>query len=150
MFTVFLVIQILLTLALVGLILIQRTDSDGLGGMGGGGGGNGFMTGRGAANLLTRSTAIIATLFMLNSLWLAIMGSHMHSKESIAESLEKDAVVPTVPVADEVEGQAPVSVTPAPTPPTNTAPEAAQPVEQAPAQGVAPTTETEQPAVPVP
>jgi preprotein translocase subunit SecG len=100
MFQVFIVIQILLTLALVGLILVQRNDSDGLGSMGGGGGGgNAFMTGRGAANFMTRSTAIVATLFMLNSLWLAIQASDMGKAPGIIEQLE--TIEPTVPLADE-------------------------------------------------
>lgn len=99
MFTIFIVVQILLTLALVGLILVQRNDSDGLGGMGGGGGGNAFMTGRGAATFMTRSTAIVATLFMLNSLWLAIQASQMSGSSSIIEQMEDSA--PAVPLADE-------------------------------------------------
>lgn len=105
MFTVFIVVQILLTLALVGLILVQRNDSDGLGGLGGGGGGNAFMTGRGAANLMTRGTAILATLFMLNSLWLAIMASY-RGGDSLASQIEQAESVdgtaaPSVPLADE-------------------------------------------------
>jgi preprotein translocase subunit SecG len=70
MSTILLVIHILLAIALVGVILIQRNEG-GLGGLGGGGGS--MMTGRAAANLLTRSTAIIATLFMVNSVLLAIV-----------------------------------------------------------------------------
>lgn len=102
MFTVFLVIQILVTLALVGLILIQRNDSDGLGSMGGGGGGNAFMTGRGQANLLTRSTAILATIFMLNSLWLAIMATNgSKSSRSIADELAQDNGAVSVPLAED-------------------------------------------------
>lgn len=73
MSTILLVIHILLAIALVGVILIQRNEG-GLGGLGGGGGGGGgMMTGRSAANLLTRSTAIIAALFMVNSIALAIV-----------------------------------------------------------------------------
>ena len=71
MSTILLVIHILLAIALVGVILIQRNEG-GMGGLGGGGGG-GMMTGRSAANLLTRSTAIIAALFMVNSVLLAIV-----------------------------------------------------------------------------
>jgi preprotein translocase subunit SecG len=114
MFTVFIVIQILLTLALVGLILVQRNDSDGLGSMGGGGGGNAFMTGRGAANFMTRSTAIVATLFMLNSLWLAIMASNIAGGSSLAEEIGNSAE-PTqtiVPLADEPVATDPKPLTP--------------------------------------
>ena len=59
----------MLAIALVGVILIQRSEGGGLG-IGGGGG---FMTTRGTANLLTRATAILATVFMLLSLTLALM-----------------------------------------------------------------------------
>jgi protein translocase SecG subunit len=62
MITFLLVVHILLALALIGVILVQRSEGGALG-MGGGGGG-GFMTARGSANLLTRTTAIIATLFI--------------------------------------------------------------------------------------
>ena len=53
MYDVLLVIHTLLVLFFIGLVLIQRSDSDGLSGLGGGGG-NQFMTGRGFANLMTR------------------------------------------------------------------------------------------------
>lgn len=100
MFTIFIVIQILLTIALVGLVLVQRSDSDGLGSMGGGGGGNSFMTGRGTANFMTRSTAIVATLFIANSLLLAIMSSNRNS-DSLAERIAEDEGAVSVPLADE-------------------------------------------------
>lgn len=75
MSTILLVIHILLAIALVLVILIQRNEGGmgGLGGGGGGGGGGGMMTSRSAANLLTRATAIIATLFIINSVALAIV-----------------------------------------------------------------------------
>ncbi|MCZ6465789.1 MAG: preprotein translocase subunit SecG, partial [Alphaproteobacteria bacterium] len=60
---VIIVIHLILAIALVGTILLQRSEGGGLG-MGGGGGGGmgGFMTGRATANLLTRATAVIAAL----------------------------------------------------------------------------------------
>src|SRR5688500_9096298 len=100
MFTIFIVIQILLTITLVGLVLVQRSDTDGLGSMGGGGGGNAFMTGRGTANFMTRSTAIVATLFIVNSLFLAIMSSNRGS-DSLAERIAEDEAAVSVPLADE-------------------------------------------------
>ena len=94
MFTVFLVIQIIITLALVGMILVQRSDSDGLSGLSGGGGGgaNSFMTGRAAATFMTRGTAILATIFMVNSLWLAKLSTDSRSAGSLADriALEED------------------------------------------------------------
>ena len=73
MTTVVLVIHLLLAIALVGSILIQRSEGGGLGMGGGGGGMGGFMTGRAAANMLTRVTAVLAACFIATSLTLAIM-----------------------------------------------------------------------------
>ncbi|MFO1171231.1 MAG: preprotein translocase subunit SecG [Hyphomicrobiaceae bacterium] len=71
MTTVLLVIHLMIAATLVGVVLIQRSEGGALG-IGGGGGG-GFMTGRGKANLLTRTTAILATGFFLTSLLLSIL-----------------------------------------------------------------------------
>ena len=95
-FTVLLVAHTILVVFLIGMILIQRTDSDGLSGLSGGGG-NQFLTGRGAANLLTRTTSILATLFMATSLGLAMMGSHMgrHSiVDTVPEVAPANAIAP--------------------------------------------------------
>lgn len=89
MYTILLVAHTLLVLFLIGMILIQRSDSDGLSGLGGGGG-NQFMTGRGAANLMTRTTAILAGAFMATSVLLAVMANHMNSH----------SIIDTVPVED--------------------------------------------------
>lgn len=136
MYTVFLVLQIIVTLALVGLILVQRNDSDGLGSMGGGGGGNAFMTGRGHANLLTRSTAILATIFMINSLWLAIMASSGNDSSSLVDELaEDDAATVSVPLADEDEpAEAPMDADTllAPEMPVTSTPEAQEEAPAAP------------------
>lgn len=84
MYTVLLVIHSIIVLFLIVMVLIQRTDSDGMSGLSGGGG-NQFMTGRSAANLLTRTTSILATLFMLSSLILAVMVSRMTSHSIVDE-----------------------------------------------------------------
>jgi len=89
-YTVLLVIHTIIVLFLIMMVLIQRTDSDGMGGLGGGGG-NQFLTGRSQANLLTRTTAILAVSFMVTSLWLAILASDI-TKRSIIDS--------TVPLED--------------------------------------------------
>ena len=73
--TILLVIHLIIALALIGLILIQRSEGGALGiGGGGGGGMSGFMTGRATANLLTRATAILAAGFFMTSMaltWVA-------------------------------------------------------------------------------
>ena len=73
MATVLLVIELFVTLALIGIVLIQRSEGGGLG-IGGSQGMGSFMSGRGTANLLTRTTAILAAIFMALALALALMG----------------------------------------------------------------------------
>ena len=72
MTTVLLIIHLFVTLALIGVVLIQRSEGGGLG-IGSSQGMGAFMSGRGTANLLTRTTAILATVFMVLSLTLALM-----------------------------------------------------------------------------
>ncbi len=72
MTTVLLVIHLFVTLALIGVVLIQRSEGGGLG-IGTAQGMGSFMSGRGTANLLTRTTAILATLFFGLSLALALL-----------------------------------------------------------------------------
>src|SRR5579864_5915323 len=72
MTAVLLIIHLFVTLALIGVVLIQRSEGGGLG-IGSSQGMGAFMSGRGTANLLTRTTAILATLFMALSLTLALM-----------------------------------------------------------------------------
>lgn len=70
--TVIIVVHLLIVLALVGVVLIQRSEGGGLGI----GGGSGFMSARGAANALTRTTAILALGFFITSLTLGIMARY--------------------------------------------------------------------------
>ncbi len=72
MTTVLLVIHLFVTLALIGVVLLQRSEGGGLG-IGSSGGMGNFMGGRGTANLLTRSTAILGTMFFILALALAIL-----------------------------------------------------------------------------
>ncbi len=80
--TVLLVIHLLITVAMIGVILIQRSE----GGMGlGGGTMGGLMTTRGSANLLTHTTAILAACFLATSLALAILASHQNRPSVILD-----------------------------------------------------------------
>ena len=72
MTTVLLVIHLIVTLALIGVVLLQRSEGGGLG-IGSSGGMGSFMGGRGTANLLTRSTAILGAAFFVLALALAIL-----------------------------------------------------------------------------
>ena len=85
--TTLIVIQLILALSLVILILLQGSDNEGLG-FGGGGTLGGMMSVRGSANLLSRLTAIIASLFMIMSVVLAISASS-GSKKNVLKSLPK-------------------------------------------------------------
>ncbi|RYY06525.1 MAG: preprotein translocase subunit SecG [Alphaproteobacteria bacterium] len=72
MSTVLLLIHLFVTLALIGVVLIQRSEGGGLG-IGTSQSMGGFMSGRGTTNLLTRTTAILGTAFFLLSLTLALL-----------------------------------------------------------------------------
>lgn len=80
--TIILVIHLILALALVATVLLQRSEG---GGLGMGGGGMGLMTVRGTANLLTRTTAILAAGFMATSIILAIMAGNTGERRSILD-----------------------------------------------------------------
>ena len=67
--TVLIVVHLLIVIALVGVVLLQRSEGGALG-IGGGGG---FMTGRGQANALSRATAILGALFFATSLVMSII-----------------------------------------------------------------------------
>ena len=95
------VIHLLLAIAMILLVLVQQSDG-GLGGIGGGssgGGMGGFMTSRATSNLLTRSTAVLATCFFVTSLSLAIIADQRREKGSILDSKEPAANQKQVPVA---------------------------------------------------
>jgi preprotein translocase subunit SecG len=83
--TFLLVVHALIALALVAVILLQRSEGGGLG-IGGGTGG-GLMTARGAANLLTRSTTVLASLFIVSSIVLAILAAGTNKPKAIDTSL---------------------------------------------------------------
>ena len=70
--TVIIVIHLMIVIALVGVVLLQRSEGGGLGI----GGGSGFMTARGAANALTRSTGILAAAFFSTSLILSVIARY--------------------------------------------------------------------------
>lgn len=83
MATVLIVAYLLIVLAMIVVILLQRSEGGGLG-MGGGGGG-GLISARGSANLLTRTTAILGTLFMVTAIALTIVSQIDRSSTSILE-----------------------------------------------------------------
>jgi preprotein translocase subunit SecG len=97
MTTVILVIHLILAIAMVGTILLQRSEGGGLGiGGGSGGGMGGFLSGRSTANLLTRATAILAAGFFATSLILAVFAGHKKPASSI---LDQSAPAQSQPAA---------------------------------------------------
>jgi preprotein translocase subunit SecG len=101
MTTIVLIIHLLIALALVGVILLQRSEGGALG-IGGGGMG-GLMTGRASANLLTRATAVLAVGFITTSMLLAVLAAHRTAPSSIL-----DQPAPTAP-AEPAEPAAPAA-----------------------------------------
>ena len=83
--TIVIIVHLIIVLALIGVVLLQRSEGGGMGLGGGGGGVSGFMTGRGQANALTRATAILAALFFVTSLGLTIMASYGRAPRSILD-----------------------------------------------------------------
>ncbi|MEX2450289.1 MAG: preprotein translocase subunit SecG [Rhodospirillales bacterium] len=98
MTTVILVLHLILAIAMVGTILLQRSEGGGLGiGGGGGGGMGGFLSGRSTANLLTRTTAILAMCFFVTSLVLAILAGDRKPASSILDQSPPAASQPAAP-----------------------------------------------------
>ena len=83
MITVVIVIHLMIALALIGVILVQKSECGALGM--GGGGMSGFMSGRSTANLLTRTTAILAACFFATSIGLALMAGAQRAPHSLID-----------------------------------------------------------------
>ena len=101
--TSLIVLQLILAIILVALVLFQGSDNEGLG-LGGGGGMGGMMSARGSANLLSRLTAITATLFMIMSVVLTItasVGSDKNILQSLPNITSEEKVVSEDPVIPE-------------------------------------------------
>ncbi|MFC4295482.1 preprotein translocase subunit SecG [Novosphingobium tardum] len=112
------VLQALIAAALVGVILVQRSEG---GGLGVGGSPSGLMSARGAANFLTRATTILATLFVALSIVLAAVAVGATSGRSIDTSLKRTEPAPGAPAgdplnADPLGGAAGGAPAPAPAP----------------------------------
>jgi len=91
MITVILLIHVMVAVALVGVVLLQRSEG---GALGIGGGGGGFMTGRSAGNALTKTTAILAACFFATSLGLSILASQHSGAPSILPAGSQNGLAP--------------------------------------------------------
>lgn len=93
---ILLVVQVITAIGLIGMVLIQRSETDGFG-LGSGGGSN-LLSGRAKANLMTRTTAILATIFIVNSLILSIIASSQHTTSIVDQIEASQPKVPAVPM----------------------------------------------------
>ncbi|WP_438748838.1 preprotein translocase subunit SecG [Pararhizobium sp. O133] len=146
--TVLLVIYLMVVLALIGVVLIQRSEGGGLGI----GGGSGFMSARGTANALTRTTAILATLFFVLALGMGILSRYQPNATDVLDRIPGTSNTGNG-VLNDLGGAAtpPAGETPAQTP-TQSGTTTQTPATQTPAtqtQTPASTT-TEQPATQTP
>lgn len=120
MFTFLLIVQTLVAAALVGTILMQRSEG---GGLGVGGSSAGLMTARGAADFLTRATAILGAMFIILSIALAGIAGVSRQAATVDTSLAKEQ--PFQPVS-----QTPVQPTAPATAPTGNETAPAVPLAQ--------------------
>lgn len=111
MFTFLLIVQTLVAVSLVSVILMQRSEG---GGLGVGGSSSGFMTARGAADFLTRSTAILGAVFVLLSITLAAIAGVSRQGERVDTSLVNQVAPSPAPVAP--QGTPPLADQPAQAP----------------------------------
>lgn len=154
MANVLIVAYLLIVLALIAVILLQRSEGGGLGM--GSSNANGLVSVRGSANLLTRTTAILAALFFASAIGLTILSSVDRGTSSILDRASEGGTTPTtvLDALQQMGGDLPVPADATTTPATDGAATPAPaadadlpvPQETAPAAG-APAA-TEQPAAP--
>jgi preprotein translocase subunit SecG len=120
------VLQVFLAIGLIGVVLLQRSEGGGLG-IGSSGGAGSFMSVRGTANFLTRVTAILAALFMITCLVLALLAKPNTAPKSIFDGPAPGTTAPAPP-------------TPAPLTPPPAAPASEAPALPVPVPGEAPNT----------
>ena len=124
MFAFLLIVQALIAISLIGVILMQRSEG---GGLGVGGSSSGFMTARGAADFLTRSTAVLGGLFIVLSIVMAAIAGATRQPTKIDTSLAG-----TIPVEQQQQQKAAPQQQQQPQAPVSPASNAAQ-NQQAPA-----------------
>src|SRR6266446_8884835 len=110
MIIVLFAVHVLIAIALVGVILLQKSEGGALGM--GGGGMSGFMTGRSTANLLTRVTAVLAAAFMTTSILLVVLHNRDRAPRSIIDQGAPAAPVvpqPQTPPAEPAQPSAPLA-----------------------------------------
>ena len=158
--TVLLVLHIMVCVALIGIVLMQRSEG---GALGMGGGPSGFMTARGAGDLLTRTTWILFAAFLTLSLGLTLLNARTKNSSAIADRLRlapagANPLATRPPVPGQVPGQLPGQAAPsaipgfgpaqAPPPAIQVAPGSQLRLQTNPGLGAAPSTPAPAPAAP--
>lgn len=101
--TLLLVIHLLVCIFLVVCILMQRSTGGALDGLGGGSGASSFLSARGTGNLLTRTTAVLATLLFITSISLALYyRGEAKPRQSLVDKAAAEQAIPTAPAAPAV------------------------------------------------
>jgi len=143
--TVLIVVHLMVVLALVGVVLLQRSEGGGLGI----GGGSGFMTARGAANALTRATAILAAVFFATSLLLSLIARYGEKPIDILDRAPATQQDGGKGILDQLPGSTPPAAAPAkdaaPAPPAGN--DASGNAPAAPGPAMAPATDAPGPAM---
>ena len=106
--TVLLVINIFVCIALIALVLVQRSEGGALG-MGGGGGPSGFLTTRGAGDLLTRMTWILAFIFFSLAMAQTLLIGRAHGHSSIIDRLNAQSLDVSTPAKPQTQPIAPAT-----------------------------------------
>jgi preprotein translocase subunit SecG len=86
-----LAVHFVLTLSIIGLIMLQKHDSDGALGSSGGKAASGMFSVRGQANILTKSTAVLMTIFIINCLVMAKLVKHTPEKGSVIDMVARES-----------------------------------------------------------
>lgn len=121
MTTVLLIIQLMISIVLIGLILIQRSEG---GALGIGGGGGGLMSGRSSANAVTKATTLLGTAFIINCLLLSVAFSMQTQGDGLTDvdnsetglNIDADSAKDNIPLVDDIPAEDMVPETGAETP----------------------------------
>lgn len=124
MASVLLVIHLIVAICLIVTVLLQRSEGGalGMGGGGGGGGGGGFLSGRGAANALTRTTAVLTVAFFATSIMLTLLARQENAPSSVLDEAGQQSQGTTDAPASSVLPQLPPSPSTTPSTPDPSTP----------------------------
>ncbi|HTN96966.1 MAG TPA: preprotein translocase subunit SecG [Nordella sp.] len=110
--TVLLVVHLIIALALIAVVLLQRSEGGALG-IGGGGGAGSLFSARGVGNTLTRTTAVLAVIFFMTSIGLTLLAgrtggslfNHPATQGQTAPTGTGDSILPSLPPAGQNQNQ---------------------------------------------